>query len=88
MELIDDSDGYFSGFIVELAEPLEKATRRANLSVVERERLVRRLAKVADHLKDYEMHDVVEDALAAASGAHNVATRDDRQHRKTKLKHK
>jgi len=88
MEFIDDSDGYFSGFIVELAEPLEKATRRANLSAFERERLVRRLAKVAEHLKGYEMNDVVQEAINIASGGQKVAAHGDQQHRKTKQKHK
>ena len=89
IELIDDSDGYFSGFIAELAEPLAKATRRANLNVFERERLVGRLAKVADHLKGYEMDDVVDAsrALNAASGEQKIVARDDQQHRKTKQKH-
>jgi len=63
MELIDDSDGIYSCFIVELAEPLAKATRRANLGAYGRARLVRRLAKVENYLRGYEMDDIVEEAI-------------------------
>ena len=69
IELIDDSaDGSFGNFIGGLGEPLTKAVRKASLTAVERERLRRKLEKLAEYLARYEMEDVVEEALQLVAG--------------------
>ncbi len=64
IELVDDSaDGSFGNFIGELGEPLAKAVRKANLTAVERDRLLHKLEKLVEYLAGYDMEDVVEEAI-------------------------
>jgi hypothetical protein len=46
---------------------MANAARRAMLNVLERQRLVRQLTEIREYLADYEMQDLVEEALQLAT---------------------
>lgn len=85
IELIDDSaDGCFGNFIGELGEPLAKVVRQADLNAAERERLIRKLEKLAEYLAGYDMEEVVEEAIQLLIRQRKNSPRGHRQYGKTK----
>jgi len=67
IEYIDDSDGYMSGFVAELGQPLAEVILSLDLSAVEREQLVDKLTKIAGQLRDYGMDETIDLAIQAAA---------------------
>ncbi len=67
IEYIDDSDGYMSGFVGELGQPLAEVILSLDLSTIEREKLATKLTKIAKHLGDYSMDGSIDLAIQAAT---------------------
>jgi uncharacterized Zn finger protein len=67
IEYIDDSDGYFSGYMGSLGEPLAEVILSLDMSAVEREKLVQKLEKQSRYLADYGMEGGLDLAIQAAT---------------------
>ncbi len=67
IEYIDDSDGYFSGYMDSLGEPLAEVILSLDMSAVEREKLVQKLEKQSRYLADYGMEGGLDLAIQAAT---------------------
>ena len=66
--ILDDSDGDPSGFFADLGDAWEAVALAANLSAVEREQWIQRLAHWQEQLSGYELDDAFELARMAIAG--------------------
>jgi uncharacterized Zn finger protein len=67
IEYIDDSDGYFSGYMGSLGEPIAEVILSLDMSAVEREKLIQKLEKQSKYLADYGMEGGLDLAIQAAT---------------------
>jgi uncharacterized Zn finger protein len=67
IEYIDDSDGYFSGYMGSLGEPLAEVILSLDMSAVGREKLIQKLERQSKYLADYGMEGGLDLAIQAAT---------------------